>query len=65
MTDFEKQLVKVIEHQCPICGCIDDFLDISKDHRGLLKIICPRCASILWAAETGWIPELQEIVKGE
>lgn len=28
-------------------------------------VICPRCDVTLWDDTNGWIPELQEIVKGE
>lgn len=26
---------------------------------------CDGCSTVLWTAEAGWIPELQEVVKGE
>lgn len=30
-----------------------------------LCVECPKCEAELWTARGGWIPELQEIVKGE
>lgn len=90
--DFERELVKAIEHGCPECGhynlvatCTEEHsydlltdtddgtnyvVDYDEDDdlagpRTITRVWCWDCDTVLWTAETGWIPELQEIVKGE
>lgn len=99
MTNFEKQLIKAMQHGCPLCrkshGRSWGWLEVIKKltvvcvpimiaghglrwedfgEEILLESECVRveCSvqhrngkGILWTAEAGWIPELQEIVRGE
>ena len=40
--------------------------DVPDEHRYIeVRCDCRGCKITLWTAETGWVPELQEIVKGE
>lgn len=86
MTDFEKQLIKAIEHGCPGCGSQLFSVKWMQETFGRVEVTkgelawsepdttemvddrettCAKCGEELWTAENGWIPELQEIVKGE
>lgn len=77
MTQFETELIRAIEHGCPRCGRylskITENITIARKypnkelvlHRGAYKYLTCTNGHPLWSNITGWIPELQEIVKGE
>ena len=87
MWQFEQELIRAIEHGCPLCGPETGMaLDANRrvtywlglkggkvdynehemqDYHDGSVVYCQSCGGSLWTAENGWIPELQEIVKGE
>lgn len=78
MTTFEQELIRAIENGCPECNrkpvYLTQIVTIAKNypegtlglHRGRFCEVQSLCGKILYDyMGNGWIPELEEVVKGE